>query len=427
MNTRIDLSRFYLLEKGKLAKACIFLGCLLAYMCSIHPWFLWPLEGIYVIPVAFLLVSGVLLSNTMEKPIFKNSGFFIPLMAYVLAAFYMCWSIGITPSRLIAVCFAVVIYYVLLRIQPEDFDWLMTLICKTMAVLLGVSVFFFFLHLFGFPLPSRQSSFGEQQYSFDNYYFFMIANDRELLNIFPRFSSVFLEPGHLGTATSLLIMTQMGRWKRWYNMILWFATAITFSLAAYAFLTALIFFNLWIQRKRVVGKAILAIIFIAGVVGTSFIYNDGENMVHNLILLRLEVDEKTGDIAGNNRVSEDFQTTYEKYVTTSDVILGRSFADEDIGYGNSGYRVFIFEHGLVGTFLTLIFYFLIFRNYRDPRCLMAAIVIALLNYWIRGYPWLYSNVLPCLAMIYTDRFKALEVPLTSESEKASCTKIASEI
>ena len=408
MNTRIDLSRFYLLEKGKLARTFIFLGCLLAYLCSIHPWFLWPLEGIYVIPVALLLISAVLLSNTMEEPIFRDSGYFTPLMVYVMVSFYMCWSIGMTLSRLISVIFSIIIFYVLLRIQPKDFDWLLTLICKSMAVLLGVSVFFFLLHLVGFPLPSRQSTFGEQQYNFDNYFFFMIANDREMINIIPRFSSVFLEPGHLGTAASLLIMTQMGRWNRWYNIVLWFATVLTFSLAAYAFLTALIFFNLWVQRKRVVGKAILAIVFIASVVGASFVYNGGDNLFHDLILLRLEVDDRTGEMTGNNRVSEDFQMTYDKYISTPDVILGRSFAEEDIGYGNSGYRVFVFEHGLVGTLLTFIFYFLVFRQFRDPRCLIAAVVIALLNFWIRGYPWWYSNILPFMALIYTDRFLPLK-------------------
>ena len=152
------------------------------------------------------------------------------------------------------------------------------------------------------------------------------------------------------------------------------------------------------------GKAIIVGALLAGVIGASFVYNDGDNMIQNLILLRLEVDDKTGDIVGNNRVSEDFANTFDKFFHSSDVVFGSSMQNATAGAGNSGYRVYIYEHGLVGLFLTLIFYLAIFKDFRDWRCLVSVAIISLMNFWVRGYPLWYSNLIPVMALILDERF-----------------------
>ena len=59
-------------------------------------------------------------------------------------------------------------------------------------------------------------------------------------------------------------------------------------------------------------------------------------------------------MAGNNRVTEDFDTDFEKLCESSAVIFGKK--RENPEFGNSGYKVFIYENGIVGTVLMLIFY-----------------------------------------------------------------------
>ena len=59
----------------------------------------------------------------------------------------------------------------------------------------------FFIGVFFAKLSHRLN---DGQYFYDNYYFFLFNNDTDRLPI-PRFSSIFLEPGHLGMITTFLI------------------------------------------------------------------------------------------------------------------------------------------------------------------------------------------------------------------------------
>ena len=404
MNTKIDISKVYLIDKQWLANLCLFLGTFVAYLGSLHPWFFWVMKEWYVLFSVFFLLSSVLLSNSLQPSILFSKTHTTAFALYSLLSIYICFSLGSNLFGFINIFIGLPIMFILLSVKPPVFLRVMDRLCWCMGLMMAISFSAFVLYLLGISIPPRQAVFGDGAYSFDNYLLFMVANDKEFFAIIPRFSSVFLEPGHLGTATSLLLMTQFGQWKRWYNVVLLFVTIFTFSLAAYAFLIALIFLNLWTQRKHIFGKALIAAALIAGTIGASFVYNDGDNMVHNLILLRLEVDDKTGDIVGNNRVSEDFENIFDNYIHTSDAIFGRQMVDAKYGEGNSGYRVYIYEHGLVGLFLTLLFYLAIFKNFRDWRCLVSVTIISLMNFWVRGYPLWYSNIIPVLALIFNDRF-----------------------
>ena len=263
------------------------------------------------------------------------------------------------------------------------------------------SMLFFILYLMGFSLPSQHIEFN--QYSYSNFFFFMILDGLETGIFIPRFHSVFLEPGHMGSATCLLLMTQMGKWKRWWNVVLLIASIISFSLAAYALLVALMFLNLWVQRKQIIKKVLLSITCIAAIVTMATFYNNGDNMVNALILARLEIDESTGQIVGNNRVSKDFEKEFEEYIQTSDAFFGRDMEKFPKGSGNSGYRVFIYQNGIVGLLLVVLFYGFSFRTYRDYRHLISVIIISLLIFWIRGYPLWYSNFIPLLATALQSR------------------------
>ena len=94
---------------------------------------------------------------------------------------------------------------------------------------------------------------------------------------------------------------------------------------------------------------------IAAVVVGAFYYNRGDNLLHDLILIRLEISDE-GELSGDNRVAGWFESEYESYLQSSDIFFGRDY-DTRIT-GNSGYRVFIYENGFVGLFLVIVFYLL---------------------------------------------------------------------
>jgi len=397
--TQFDLSRLYLYEKRDLSKVCFYAGILIAYFGSLHPWFLWPLKELYIIPASGLVFLAYLISNSMQKTSFSRTDYLKPLLIYIILSFYVIIVGNQNINAYIINIFSIVFFFTVFKIDIDELRPLGTFISKIMALLLIPSIGFFILYILGFGLPSSNAVFGDNDYSFSNYYFFMI-DDRSLTILIPRFQSVFLEPGHLGSATSLLLMTQMGHWKRWWNIVLLIATIISFSLAAYALLIGLVFLSMWVRRKNIIGKILLSVSIIAGVAITATYYNNGDNMVNNLILARMEIDEKTGDIVGNNRVDENFEKEFDKFVTSSDIFTGRDMSKIPKGSGNSGYRVFIYQNGLIGLILVVLLYYFSFKGYRDYRYLISAIIIAITIFWIRGYPLWYSNFIPLFLTAY---------------------------
>jgi hypothetical protein len=214
----------------------------------------------------------------------------------------------------------------------------------------------------------------------------------------PRFNSYFLEPSHIGQACAFLLMTQRGKWKRWYNIVLLTTIFLTFSLGAYIYLVAIAFFNQWISRKHVAGKVLLIVSFLAISAVAAFTYNGGDNLVNNLIMLRLEVDD--GELAGDNRVTDNFMTEYENYIQSSDIVFGRSF--EIVEFGNAGYRVFFYEHGIVGILLIFMFYTLSLMYTPNKRAFVAVFVVVALYFWATAFmTWVYVYM-PLYAAAYSE-------------------------
>lgn len=399
-----DISSLYLLEKRTIVKIFLYSGILLAYFGSLNPWFLWPLGPFYIIPACCLIVVAMLVSNSMERPFFYRRDFLFAISIYTILLCYQLFVNGASFAGFVAQLFNVFIFLSLFRTDANELLELVTFLAKVMAVLLSISMPCFILYLFGFQFPSHSAVFGEYAlYSFTNYYFFMIE-DGSLFSIFPRFSSVFLEPGHLGTATVLLLLSQMGKWKKWYNVILIVATLLTFSLAAYVLFVFIIFFNLWCQRKNIMRKAIISILILSSISIGAFFYNGGDNLLHDLILIRLEIED--GEMVGDNRVTDDFQKEFDDFLQSSDIFLGREM--DWTTFGNSGFRVYIYENGLIGLLLVVLLYCFAYSHAKDKRVWVAAMVIATLCFIVRGYPLWYNYFIPLLCTASLDTFSSVK-------------------
>lgn len=397
----IDLNKYLVIEKRNIAFVLFTIGVAVNIFASIHVMYFWPIEAHCSLVTMPLFVMALLLSRTTSKPIFTRTDFILPVILSVMVQYYQSIvnAQNIVPFVL-AIC-SMVTYYCVFRINIELAEKSLTLICKGFAVFLVVSMFFFFLYIIGVPLPGIPVN--KIEYSYTNYFFFLL-DDRELWNILflPRFNSVFLEPGHMGTTIVMLLATQIDKWKKWYNIILFIALLLSFSLAAYCLLVILLFLRLWIMRRKLLVKVLGLVSFMAVIVGGSFVYNDGDNMLNNLIVMRLEVSDTGDDFKGNNRVSEDFEKEFESFLNSSDVLFGRDFAV----WGNSGYRVYIYDYGMVGFVLFLVFYFFAFRTGNDIRAIITAFVMSLTNFWIRGYPMLFAFVFSYFMISQMDFYKS---------------------
>ena len=389
----LKVSDLYLIKKETIVISCFEIGMLIAYWGSLNPWFLWPIGSLYIVPAAFFVLIAMFVSSTMHENIFSRTDYLLPLTAYIILGYYLLFVNSGNINAFIGSFFQIVVFMSLFMVDKQILFTLTSFLSIAMACLLIVSIPFYLLYLLGFTFPSTNAQYGDGLYTYTNFYFFLL--DDRSISIFPRFHSVFLEPGHLGTATVLLLFAQCGYWRKWYNVILWIATLMTFSLAAYVLSVVVIFLNFWMRGKNIFKKALFVICCVAGTVIGSFFYNDGENLIHDLIVIRLEIDEE-GGLSGDNRVAGWFEDEYDSYLQSSDVFFGRDY-DYSIP-GNSGYRLYIYENGLIGLFLVILLYLTFLIKAIDKRVLWSVALIAVLCFWVRGYLLWYSVFIPLFAL-----------------------------
>lgn len=402
---------FFILSKKDLAYYLFCLGMVISYLGSLNPWFLWPVGSLYPLVAFIFFFPSIIVSEASQNKLYSNNGYAVAFVTYIITSIYITFASRVNINGHIVNLFHILTFFCLFYVSKEITQRLCDFLSKMMGALLAVSIAAYFLYLIGFPFPSFNASFGD--YSYSNYLFFLI-DDRALLDIFPRFCSYFLEPGHLGTATVMLLTTQIGRWNLWYNKVLIVATLMTFSLAAYVLFVVLICLKLWIQRKQFVGKLIGIAAFITILVIGSFYYNNGDNLLHNLIVIRMEVNDQ-GELAGNNRTTEDFQQVYDNFLDSNDIYLGRG--DEDIPTGNSGYQVFLYRYGLVGIILILALYIISYSKATDKRAVLSAFTLAFLAFLVRGYPLWDSNFIPLFVFANSTFAISQALPLDKEEEK----------
>ena len=386
----IDLNKYLVFGKRDIAIALFTIGIAINIFASIHVMYFWMIEAYCPFVTMPLFIMSVLLSRSTRTPIFTRTDFLLPTLLSLIVQYYQCLVNAQNIVPFIISTASLCMFYCMFRIDKEIAEKSLTKICKVFAGFLIISILFFFLHFIGVNLPNVSVERGN--YSYTNFFFFLL-DDRELWNILiPRFNSVFLEPGHMGTTIIMLLATQIGKWKKWYNVVLFVALLMSFSLAAYCLGVMLLFLRLWMLRRKIVLKILGLVSFLGIIVGGSFVYNDGDNMLNNLIVMRLEVSDTGDDFKGNNRVSEDFEKEFESFLGSSDILFGREMDYE--GWGNSGYRVYIYDYGMAGFALFLVFYFFAFRTGRDIRAITTAFVLAMTNFWIRGYPMLFAFLYP---------------------------------
>ena len=397
MNLTFKISDLYLIKKETLSMALLTAGMLIAFFGSLRAWFMWPLGDLYVVPAAMFIVGAMLIARSMEQDtIFTRFDFVVPLMALMLFVFYERFSINSNINGYLVQVFIISLFYAIFRLDLKRLKQLADFVSRTMGLLLAFSLAGHFLYIFGFPLPGRDVQYDEF-YSFTNYYLFLL-DDRNLFFFFPRFNSYFLEPSHVGQACAFLLMTQRGKWRKWYNVVMITSIGFTFSVAAYVYFVVIIFFNQWISKKNVAGKLSIVLVVIAIGVITTFTYNNGNNLVHDLIMLRLEVDD--GELAGDNRVTDNFMAIYENYLESSDVVFGRDF--EIVEFGNAGYRVFFYEHGIVGVLLAFLFYVVSMMYAPNKRAFVAVLVVVGLYFWATAFMLWFNVFLPLYAAAYTE-------------------------
>lgn len=402
MTTKFSLSRFFIIDKSRLENIFVFqkselafflafLGMIIAFWGSLRVWFFWSLGALYSLPcLPFFLLSLAISYNCKEK-IYEFNKLQIISLSFLLFQVYVIIVNKKNINALTVSIFDSSVIAILVALRPKYQKLLGDRMSMLHGFILLFSISWYLLYIIGIPLPNTTISSSDGVYTLSNYYFFVI--DANATELFPRFRSIFMEPGHVGTICALLLYTQSGKWKKWYNILMIIALIMSFSLAAYVLFVLVMLSNMWIQKKHILPKIvfILSLIAIIGV-GASC-YNGGDNMLNNLIFSRMEVNDN-GKLAGDNRVTESFEGQFNDFLKSGDILTGRDYTVEKFGSGNSGYRVFIYDFGLLGVFFCMLFYMAMSLSTNDKRAIIAMWIIVIALFWERATNMYFYNIIP---------------------------------
>ena len=425
MQTKIAVDKLFLIRKSffdnllviKKTDFAFFLtlvGFLMAFFGSATVWFMWPLGNFYTIATLPLFILSWAISVNLENTIFEWNKRQIATLVFFLFQLYVIIVNGKNMNAVIMAFFDTSVIMVLMALNDKYRYLLGKKLSQALGFILLFSIPLYLLYIVGFPLPSTTMESPNGIYELSNYLFFVV--DGSGLELIPRFRCIFNEPGHIGAACSLLLFTQIGHWRKWYNILMIVALIMSFSLAAYILFVMVIVGRMWIFRKKIALKLIIVVGMLAAIVAGSYFYNDGDNMLNQLIVARMEVNDD-GELAGDNRVTESFKAGYEDFLKSGDILTGRDYSVEKYGFGNSGYRVFIFDNGLLGALMYLLFYLSLVIGAKDKRAAIVMLAVAAAVFWERATGMAYYNIVPLFISLYPSLDKKTEEPITPETEQ----------
>ena len=90
---------------------------------------------------------------------------------------------------------------------------------------------------------------------------------------------------------------------------------------------------------------------------------------------------------------------FEKLAKSSDIILGKKIENPE--FGNSGFKVYIYQNGIVGLLLVIFFYLSCMIGCKKKEG-ASALIISVLAFIVRGYPLWYSNFIPFYGLAHQD-------------------------
>ena len=138
-----------------------------------------------------------------------------------------------------------------------------------------------------------------------------------------RFSGYFLEPAHIGVASTVLLISQNYNFRKWYNLILLLTVIISFSLAAYVLFIFGLYVKLLLSSKHFVLYTFILLFISLIVVLIALNYEQGDNFFNKYIFERLSFED--GEMVGNNRVSHGFKQDFERFMDSNKIWFGTEY------------------------------------------------------------------------------------------------------
>ena len=162
-----------------------------------------------------------------------------------------------------------------------------------------------------------------------------------------------------------------------------------------------------ISQSKGIGKIIFFIITLIIITSVSSTYNNGNNIVYESIISRLQYDEEKG-ISGNNRTGDGTNFYYEKAIDDGEIWFGlgpqkvnkinggsSSSAGYETNIRGTGYKVYFVTFGVFAALFFMMFYFF-FANYNKKNRLYknGFTLLIILTFLQASYPSSLSWIIP---------------------------------
>ena len=333
----------------------------------------------YSTPIRFYIIIVSIWKIMTCRNTFPQK-YLAPLITLLLYSFY-CIFITLGNFYLTINYFAFLVSMTsVIMLDLNEKKYMLRVFINAIVVVLVISLIGWVQYLLGVKLPHTSLIYHRNEYhEYYDYYLFRVSL-HSVLAVFPRFQSIFLEPGQMATPLVFLfyLNTIENKVLSFNNIVLLVSILLSFSLIAYGLLLFIIFLMIWFKGTKYRFLLLLGVIaFLFGIVYYYIALED--SALNALILSRLEYSEED-IITGNNRYSQSFDSMFDSFMQSSDKYFGiynKLLSGNDWTNGSSGLKKYIVVNGLVGLFLGCL---LIFYNYwinRNKRTLAYLIILTM--------------------------------------------------
>lgn len=353
------------------------ISCL--FISSLHPWFVWDIKGIYLSIVACICSIWVCRSGFIS----------ISAKSFSVSIIYLILSIwtnrGMNYFGFGEILINWIVFLIILGLRNDYRRNVLVFITKCTAVILGISLPFFLIHLVGVPLPhisvTNLSSFS----SIDNYFLFVIKGSA------PRFQGPFLEPGFMTMGTAILLFLNKYKLKNKYVLVLFISQILSLSIAGYVLLIVGYFISIILANKANRLSMLLTAFFM--LLSSSMLLTNlmGEEIVEERIVGRLQWED--GKLSGDDRSSDYLDYVYENVVNSELKWVGTEWNSELSEKGVAGYKLFVVKYGYVGLLLSISLYLssiFIIEDKKKMKWQISLVFITLLMLFQNAYPTMWA-------------------------------------
>ena len=380
-----NLTKRFKLNKEAILNLTVFF----AFISSLNPYFFWKLKAGIFYALTFFVIWMFKNGKLTIKNKFSNIT--ILFLLYIAAIFHTDYT---SIMSIVSHIFTILTCYALFSLNDGDKSKLFNYIVKYFSIILAISLCFHIYLCNGGELPNIGTFKHPDSilYEYKNYIFTLHGNYGV------RFHSIFCEPGHVGMIIGFLLYFLDYNLKNKYVIILLISLLATLSLAGYALLVIGIFIK-YIRYLNF--KKLIMIISSLIILGSIYITVENniskDSIVYKYVFKRLTIDENTGNIAGDNRVSTELTEYIYNDLEINELLLGleKEKYKKIIGIygGGSGYKMYILDYGIMSIITVFLFYLsLSLPDSKNRKFLLGALLLYSFAFIQRSYPFWTSEL-----------------------------------